>query len=200
MSLISTAFADVNTPDTNDSNLPAEGSKEKNAQLIKAVEDGNLAAVQAAIAQGGDVNFAFSKDDQTPLMVASSRGYTEIVKLLLANKVYVNISHVNNGLTPLLLASGNGHTEVVKLLLAAKADVNSAVKGGQYPVATSLWVATMYGYPDVVKLLLDAKADANVKVKYNGNEVTPLKLAKSLRMLVNMKSIIKILEDYGATE
>jgi ankyrin repeat protein len=141
----------------------AEAStKEKNVQLIKAAERGNLADVQDELNDGADVN---AKDifGWTVLMRASYGGYTygryaEVVKLILDKGADVNIK-TNEGETALMAASSSGYAEVVKLLLDKGADVNIKTSRG----TTALITASSGGYAEVVKLLLDKGADVNMK-------------------------------------
>jgi ankyrin repeat protein len=142
----------------------AEAStKEKNVQLVKAAERGNLADVQDALNGGADVN---AKDifGWTALMRASYGGYTygryaEVVKLLLDKGADVNIIKTDEGTTALMAASSGGYAEVVKLLLDKGANVNIKTKEG----ITALMEASSGGYAEVVKLLLDKGADVNIK-------------------------------------
>ena len=102
--LISAAFAKADISD-------------KNAQLIQALKNGNLRAVQTALANGADVNAKLiTSTGTTALMLAAQDGHTEIVKLLLEKGADVNVK-TTTGITALWMASQNGHTEVVKLLL-----------------------------------------------------------------------------------
>ena len=157
----------------------AEAStKEKNVQLIKAAERGNLTEVQDALNNGADVN-AKNPFGLTALMMASYCGYTngnyaEVVKLLLDKGADVNIKN-DKGITALMEASSGGNAEKVK---------NSAFK-------IALTEAPSVGYVEVVKLLLAKGADVNLK---NSKGETALMIAKDK----GKTEIVGILERAGA--
>jgi uncharacterized protein len=187
----------------------AEAStKEKNVQLVKAAERGNLADVQDALNGGADVN---AKDifGWTALMRASYGGYTygryaEVVKLLLDKGANVNIK-TKEGITALMEASSGGYAEVVKLLLDKGADVNIKTDEG----ITALMEASSGGYSkkeifgkaqtaasergciEVIKLLLAKGANINVK---NSKGETALVIAKDK----GKTEIVGMLERAGA--
>lgn len=91
----------------------------KDALLINAAREGNLADVRAALAEGADIN---AKDNLwgSPLISASSKGYREIVILLLDKGADVN-AKPRIGNTALEGAKGQGHEDIVKLLKEAGA-------------------------------------------------------------------------------
>ena len=137
--------------------LTEASTNEKNVQLIKASEIGNLTEVQNALNDGADVN-AKNVFGLTALMRASYCGYTngnyaEVVKFLLAKGADVNIK-TKEGLTALMEASSGGHIEVVKLLLAKGADIN--VKNNKDK--TALMIAKDKGQKEIVGMLERAGA------------------------------------------
>ena len=119
ISLVSACFAGTDASD-------------KNAQLIQAAKDGNLSAVQTALANGADIN-AKDNDGWTPLFFAADAGHKGLVELLLASKAEVNAKS-NAGNTPLHKAAHNGHKDVTELLLANKADINAKDEDGSTPL------------------------------------------------------------------
>ena len=125
-------------------------SEDKNDQLLQAVKDGNLTAVQTLLANGADVN---AKDDCgiPALWLAASHGYTEVVKLLLEKGADINAKN-NDGVTALMMAAGIGHTEIAKLLLEKGADVNAKTNDGQ-PVL--IIAATFNDHTKIIKFLLE---------------------------------------------
>jgi len=101
ISLIPTAFADVNTPN-------------KNSQLIQAAYDGDLQTVQTLLADGAEVN-ARNNRGVTALIMAAMEGHTEVAKLLLEKGADINAKS-NSGLTALGAARSRGYTDIVQLL------------------------------------------------------------------------------------
>jgi len=179
--LLLEAKADVNTTNVNGV-----------TPLLVALEREHTDVVKLLLEAKANVNAA-DADGVTPLFIASEKGYTEVVKLILEAKADVNAARQTDNVTPLWMASQNGHTEVVKLLLEAKADVNAIDK--TYGI-TPLGKASYKGNVEIVNLLLEAKADVNIKAHANGNDYTPLSIARDGRFT----EIIKLLKDYGAKE
>ena len=124
ISLLLTACVDQNAQVTDSANKSDAGTiSVQNAALVQAAKDGNLQAVQTALANGADVDMK-TTHGTTALYMASSHGHREVVKLLLEKGADVNVKTTTNGLTALFIASQNGHTEVVNLLIEKGADVN----------------------------------------------------------------------------
>ena len=94
--------------------------------LIRAIEDGDLAKVQALLAGGASLTTA-SDMGETPLHVAVLRDNTEIVRALLAAGAPINAQihrpkHQYDGRTPLMSAACGNNLVFVKLLLEHGAD------------------------------------------------------------------------------
>ena len=105
---------------------------EKEDQLIKAAEDGNLNGVKEMIAAGADVN-ARDNDDGTALIRtawASFRdSHIEIVKALIVAGADVN-ARTKVGNTALMMVTGPDQTKIVETLIDAGADVNAVNNRG----------------------------------------------------------------------
>jgi ankyrin repeat protein len=166
-------------------------STDKDARLIKAAKDGDLPAIQTALAGGDDIN-GRDKSGATALMWAANGGHAEVVKLLLEKGADVNVKRIGDGITALAVAAQNGHTELVNLLLEKGAEVNAKSSTG----VTALILASQNGHTDVVKSLLAAKADINAKASVEGKDYTPLSVAKEMGRI----QIIELLEKAGAKE
>lgn len=138
--------------------------KAQSDDLVSAAKHGDLAAVNAMLRAGTDVNerkyrsFGGILGDGTALMQASADGHLEVVQALLAAKADVNatLSEKRDGETALTLAVRKGRVKVVPALLAANADVNHPCCG-----ANALYEAARANNPDMVKALLPAKPDLN---------------------------------------
>ena len=83
--------------------LAEKQASESLTPLHEAARDGGLAAVQALLDSGGDVDQRHS-EGLTPLMVAAASGRPEVVKLLIERGADVNAA-AKNGATALLLAA-----------------------------------------------------------------------------------------------
>lgn len=90
--------------------------------LIVALSSHSLAAFNAVLKQGADVN-AHDQKGLTPLMAASSAGDVEMVKLLLEHGARVN-DHDIDGRTALDYATGHLRSGVIPLLVKAGADTS----------------------------------------------------------------------------
>lgn len=116
-----------------------------------AIEQGDLAAIQEAIARGTEI-------PAEALALAAELGHTEIVEALIAAGAEVNQGD-SEGWTPLMAAAGGGHTAIVEKLLAAGANVNAQTVFGLTP----LMAAAAKGQTATVKQLIAAGADLNAK-------------------------------------
>lgn len=148
--------------------------------LMRAVEEGNVAALEALLSKDAKVN-ARDKHGETALMYAAHDGHIEIVRRLLSNGADVNVRSYN-GSTALMQAAGEGHIEVVGILLANGADINAnndvrkwvkmdwnyRVLGETLHGGTALMRAVYMGHIEVVRVLLGHDADVNARDK-NGN-------------------------------
>ena len=99
------------------------GKKPSKQRFHDAIRTGNTAQVEAALAQGADVN---EKDDngRTVLHSAAFLGRARLVEFLIKHGADVNI-RTPEGLTPLHLATKRGDATVVALLIENGADVNA---------------------------------------------------------------------------
>ncbi|XP_066290304.1 ankyrin repeat and SAM domain-containing protein 6-like isoform X1 [Branchiostoma lanceolatum] len=134
--------------------------------LLRACEQGDLAAVQALLDQGVPVDV---EDDEvvTPLQTAAAYGQDSVVRLLLMRGAALEKPN-HHGWTPLLQGSRNGHLSAVELLLQNKANLNHRSKLG----ATALTLAARGGHANVIHMLLEAGADISEAETQWG--ITPL--------------------------
>jgi ankyrin repeat protein len=124
--------------------------------VIAAVRAQDAGAVQAALAEGTDVN-ARQADGATALHWASFRDNGKIAGLLIAAGADVNAAN-DLGATPLWLAADNGSAAMVKRLLGAGATPDVRLPEGETPVMT----AARTGNVEAVALLVAAGADVNI--------------------------------------
>jgi uncharacterized protein len=129
--------------------------------LNAAVLKGDLAAVQAALRAGEDIEQRYPatgtfQDGHTPLLIAARDGHIEIVSELIDRGANVNAIEPVFGAVPLHKATYHGYLEITKLL-AKVPGVNLDYQGpsnGYTPLHDALW----HGYPECAKALLDAGA------------------------------------------
>ncbi|MGE3804044.1 MAG: ankyrin repeat domain-containing protein [Gemmataceae bacterium] len=138
---------------------PRTGATSKNPgiQLSKAAKKGDLAALQAALAEGAPLEWR-NRDDYTPLMVATENGHSEIVRALLAAGADPHGAATNTGADALYIACAQGHLDIVEELLQRGADVNPpADRGGTG--YTPLMAAALSGNLELVQRLVAAGAN-----------------------------------------
>ncbi len=131
------------------------GAGAADAQLGRAVQSGDTAAVRALLARGADVN-ARQGDGATALHWAAHLNDLEAADLLL--RVGAAVDATNDlGVTPLWTAATGGSAAMVTRLLAAGSDPNIAPATG----GTPLMVAARQGNATAVRSLLAHGADVN---------------------------------------
>ena len=148
------------------------------SDIVEKSANGNLEAVQEAIASGRDpvdtvARFSISADAKgestkgTALHAATLRRHPEVVKALLAAHADPGLatSFKNTALHCACWAAADQaeedrpkQLEIIRMLLDAGADIN-ALNGGK---STPLALATASGDADIVRVLLEHGADANL--------------------------------------
>jgi ankyrin repeat protein len=86
-------------------------------ELLRAVRQGDLAAVRALLDAGVSANTKY-RYDRTALSFAADRGHLEVARLLLERGADVDARDTFYQMTPLGAAAGKGHAEIVRLMLA----------------------------------------------------------------------------------
>lgn len=165
--------------------------------LIKAVEQGDVAEATMLLNRGADPNTA-DADGTTLLMSAArngSEGLTDLLLKMRANiqlrnrygddalllaafrghlsivqKLVVAGAPINReeGWSPLAYAAFNGYFEIVKFLLEKDANVDALSDNG----TSALMVAARNGHLDVVKLLLQHEADPDIENDAGGTALS----------------------------
>jgi ankyrin repeat protein len=126
--------------------------------LHESVRRGDLAAVNAVIARGGDVNAA-TRYGVTPLGLAALNGDAAIIRRLLDAGANPNAASPG-GETALMTAARVGRLDAVKLLLDRDAAVDAKTTARQQ---TALIWAVTENHPEVVRLLVAHGADVNAR-------------------------------------
>ena len=167
-----------------------EMESEMQADLVRAIEAGQLHEINALLDAGAQLEYE-TVDMQPPLAVASQTGNVDVVKTLLtrgANVNYVTRSrntalmwatrfgfcdcagalidggaHVNQETgrgTALSVASRSGDVEMITMLVERGAHINHMTRGGTSP----LMEAVLGNHPEAVRTILrGAGADASLK-------------------------------------
>lgn len=183
-----------------DPKLVAAKDSNGDTPLHLAALHGQLAAAQALIDAGADVNARnnytpflpddinqefMTKNQQDPVILLHSRAVTQTEEL---SSQGIDARQLKNGYTPLDLAEfGISHAKMVQLLVAHGANVNAQAASG----ATPLFWAAMRDQKDDVKFLLDHGANPNLADAY-GDTI----LDCALRL--GYQSLVQMLVDKGA--
>jgi ankyrin repeat protein len=187
------------------------------ADLLKAIRQGDAAAVKALLAQGtrADAKYRY---DRTALSFAADRGDVEIVKLLLERGADVNAKDTFYSATPLTWAAANGHVEVVRLLLgrdATGADdvlstgvrkrnpelVEAAIASGKLSaelLSFGLEDAEKAGASDVAAVLRKAGAVMPPKAEFTVEPATLASYAGRYREAAGSKDLLELSVADGA--
>lgn len=125
--------------------------------IIRAADDGDLAAVQAHLATGADPN-RFTADGNSAMREAARDNRTDILQALIDAGGDVNLPN-NKGRNLLNDAALYGSADAARVLLDAGADPNQRIDPGN-PLSVALDTAARNGHTETVRVLLDAGADA----------------------------------------
>jgi ankyrin repeat protein len=141
--------------------------------ILTAVGNGDLEAVRAFLASGGDVNRNLA-DGNTLLLYAVIKGQSGVTDLLLKSGADPN-HHDSFGHTPLIEAARLKRHGIAKLLLTHGAKVNDGMAGIRmydYKGWTPLHFAADAGDVAMVKLLLAHRAKVNARNKRGKTPIT----------------------------
>ena len=120
--------------------------QELNDQLFEAVRKGDVAAVNAALDKGADVNAKF-RYGTTALFKAAERGHADVAKVLLERGADLKVKDTFYGATAMSWALDGDHIDVVRLFLEKSSD----------EVEDVLMKGARENKPELVKLALDSK-------------------------------------------
>ena len=159
----------------------------------KAIEEGNVKAVQQLIKKGTNVN---SKDDsgKTPLHIATQTGTLKMVKLLVKNGADVN-AEADGGANPLLFSifnkDKNNRIKIMKYLISKGANVNTRLDN-----FSLLWFAAHNAAVKEVKILLENGASLK---NLPNSATTPIQAALNPNNdLKDVEAILKLMIAHGA--
>ncbi len=119
--------------------LQQQKKRERNENLLKAAEKGDVAWVTSLVNDGADINHADYKNN-SPLLLAAKYGHQAVVAALLSTKKIKNVDHTDqNGYTALIWGAEVGNADIAKLLVAHGANANKLYKNGSTtPVSLAL--------------------------------------------------------------
>lgn len=122
--------------------------------MLRAVEQGDLARVNAMLAAGEELE---QRDParRTPLLIATRLDHVDIALALIAAGADVN-ARDNIRDTPFLYAGAEGRNKILRAILASgRADMASTNRYG----GTALIPAAHHGHPETVRILLATDID-----------------------------------------
>lgn len=137
--------------------------------FLGAARGGDVAAVEAALANTPSLAWFVHDNGHTPLHEAAVSGKADVVNVLLRAKAHVHTKD-SRGNTPLHWAAYFDKADVADVLLRSNAEVDAKSNAGETP----LHKAAVCGYPKVADVLLRANADVDARDK---DGWTPLHMA-----------------------
>ena len=167
--------------------------------LHGAARHGDLAAVNAELTRGTDVN-TLDKHGRRALVLAAGSGHIQVVKALLQAGAELDGSQIGGsealsgerGWMPLMAAARSGQTEIASLLLKTGANVNARNAQGE----TALMQAISSGSVATVRLLLEHGADPKA---HTGNQSVWEWAKEEEQDHDNALEILTMLQQAGAT-
>jgi ankyrin repeat protein len=156
--------------------------------IFAAAIQGDVARLEALLAENRSLISAVSPDGWTPLHLAAHFGQTEAARLLLNKGAKVD-ARSTNALhnCPLHAAAAGGSANVVKLLIEHGASVNARQHSGW----TAIHAAAQTGDIEMARALREAGADLSARAD---NQQRPMDLA----LTKGHQSMVEFLEANGA--
>ena len=159
---------------------PVDRSRPPNQRLLDGATQGDLAAVQQALADGADIDAAIEGGDYngcSALIMALMRRRFDVASYLIDQGADVNYKRParhtpdrTRGQTPLWWAASHGHMSLARTLVDKGAGVNTPDHHG----GTPLTQAASSGHLEMVRFLVEMGADIDAQI-YDGR--TALNLA-----------------------
>lgn len=173
--------------------LPSE--IDRNTQLLKAAQAGDLSLVSEALSHGADINIK-DKNNYTALYYAAEYGYLELAKLLIDNKSSLT-EEIFEFCTPIYWAKLHGNDDIAKLLLD---------NGAKYDLNILLFLASSKDLPYSLKILEGAlKNEFDINLHLGENGITLLQNAcftkniKAVNLLISLNANVNATADDGGT-
>jgi Ankyrin repeats (3 copies) len=125
-------------------------------EISQAAARGDVAAVEAMLANGVDPNLGAASHAFTPMIWAARAGRVPVIRLLADHSASLDAPGGSNGWTPLMHALHKQQTAAALALIDLGADLSS--RNGQRALA----MAAGYGNAEVTETLLDRGVDPHV--------------------------------------
>ena len=149
-------------------------------QLFKAIQKGDIKAVENYIKQGGDVNLT-SNIGATPIIYAIWGNHEAIMKMLVGNGADPDLKTEKFG--PALTVSAEmGRNETCDYLLSKGADINARNNEGKTP----LMIAIYSSHPQLAKSFIAEGADVNIKGPSNWTALMFAAMRGDLEIVKNL--------------
>lgn len=133
--------------------LAGHAAEVPDQRLLKAAWDGDLAVVNALLAEGAAVDVRDAQGN-SPLLLATAANRIEVAQRLMDAGADVNLQNRMQD-SAYLLAGASGHQRILELTLAHGADLHSTNRFG----GTALIPACERGHVDTVRTLIGAGVD-----------------------------------------
>lgn len=156
-----------------------------NERLVKAVEENDVAAAQAAILAGALPSHRLALGNRPIIHAVAQQHNVEMLSVLVTGAPWSLINlHDSYGRTPLHYAAINGSYQAAQLLIENEAAINSR---DLYYESTPLHYAAWHGDSRLIRYLLEHHADVN---SVNAHDTTPLGLAIRFQRTENYEQLI----------
>lgn len=142
---------------------------ERECAMVAAAAAKDLAAVEAALAQGCDVN-AYDKAGRTVLSHLVKDQSLPVVRRFLDRGADPWVYDYES-LTPTMVAAGAGNVEVLRHLVEELELDVFAVTTGDGPASNALRAAVLGGHAEAADVLIDAGADVNQQDEATGDHL-----------------------------
>ena len=148
--------------------------------IFSAAREGDIAAIQSYVQQGGDLNISNDKS-YTAFILAAYYGQSKALKTLL--KLGADACAVDRkGSNAFMGVAFKGHQQVAEWLLEnTRCHVNQQNYAGQ----TAMMMASLFGREAMIKLLIDHGANSALQ-DHQGNTSISLAKAQGLSRVVDI--------------
>jgi len=154
--------------------------KANDSDIFTAAREGDSAAIQAYLQQGGDINVTNAKS-YTPFILAAYYGHIQALETMLKSGAHACVVD-NKGSNAFMGVAFKGHLQVAKWILEhTGCDVNHQNYAGQ----TALMMASLFGREEMIRLLLQYGANRDL-IDYQGNTSVKLAQAQGLSRVVEI--------------
>lgn len=156
-------------------------------QIILAIENNDLSAVQSLVEAGLDINVRDTKTGLTALMMAACRAQVETVQYLVEAGADIFTTDSKTGSTALHKACQGQNPKIAKILTNAGAFIDAVTPTmGHTPIMDALW----YLAPDIVEHLVQCEPNLNTTTHYGFSLWDHLDYETNVQSTANGKKIM----------